>query len=239
MTTSLVTGAAAGLGLAIATTLAERGDVVTLLDRDAGVGEVAADLRGRGYAVRGIVADLTDDDDVVRAIDEAGFAAGGLDVLVNNAGITRDARLANLTVEGFGQVLDVNLLAPMRLTRLLESRLADGSAVVNISSRAALGNFGQANYVTSKSGLTGFTRALALQWAPRVRVNAVAPGLIDSAMTRAMPSEVLAALVERVPAQRMGTAEDVARAVAFLASPDAAYVTGQVLTVCGGRSVAP
>jgi NAD(P)-dependent dehydrogenase (short-subunit alcohol dehydrogenase family) len=108
-----------------------------------------------------------------------------------------------------------------------------------MSSRAALGNFGQTNYVASKSGLIGFTRALALDWAPRARVNAVAPGLIDSPMSRAMPEDVLAGLVDRIPAARIGEPEDVARAVAFLASEDSSYVTGQVLTVCGGRSVAP
>ncbi len=109
-----------------------------------------------------------------------------------------------------------------------------------MSSRAALGNFGQANYVTSKSGLVGFTRALAQSWAPRVRANAVAPGLIDTPMTQAMPPDVLAKSVARVPAQRIGTAADVAAAVVFLASGySPAYVNGQVLTVCGGRSISP
>ena len=107
-----------------------------------------------------------------------------------------------------------------------------------MSSRAALGNFGQTNYVASKSGLIGFTRALALDWAPAVRVNAVAPGLIDSAMSRAMPSDVLGGLVAKIPAGRIGEPVDVARAVAFLVSDDASYITGQVLTVCGGRSIA-
>ena len=118
------------------------------------------------------------------------------------------------------------------------SRLADGGSVVNIASRAALGNFGQANYVTAKSGLIGATRALAMRWAPRVRVNAVAPGLVDTPMTRAIPPAVYEKLVARVPAGRAGAPEEIAEAVAFLASPRSSYVTGQVLLACGGRSVA-
>jgi NAD(P)-dependent dehydrogenase (short-subunit alcohol dehydrogenase family) len=117
--------------------------------------------------------------------------------------------------------------------------MAAGASVVNLSSRAGLGNFGQANYVTSKAGLVGVTRALAQEWAPDVRVNAVAPGLIDTPMTRAMPDAVRDKLVARIPLGRIGTPEDVAGVVAFLAGRDAQYVTGQLLLCCGGRSVAP
>ena len=144
-----------------------------------------------------------------------------------------------MTTEQFEQVIEVNLLVAMRLTLGLRELFAEGSSVVSMSSRAALGNFGQSNYVTSKSALIGFTRALAQQWAPRVRANAVAPGLIDSPMTQAMPAEVLSGLVDKVPAGRIGTADDVADAVVFLVSDAASYITGQVLTVCGGRSIAP
>lgn len=236
--TALVTGAARGLGLDIARLLADRGHTLVLVDRDAGVEEVAADLATAGHRVDGVVADLTTDAGLesVRGVVRE---LGGLDVLVNNAGITRDARLARMTSDDVSTVLDVNLVAPMRLAQALSDQLHDGASVVNMSSRAALGNFGQTNYVASKAGLIGFTRGLALAWAPRVRVNAVAPGLIDSAMTRAMPADVLAGLVDKVPLGRIGTADDVARAVAYLASEDSSYVTGQVLTVCGGRSVAP
>jgi 3-oxoacyl-[acyl-carrier protein] reductase len=160
-------------------------------------------------------------------------------VLVNNAGVTKDARLAKMTVGDFRGVIEVNLLAAMRLTAALDAVLRDGGSVINISSRAALGNFGQVNYVASKAGIVGFTRALALSWAPRIRVNAVAPGLIDSVMSRAMPAEVLDRLVAKIPAGRVGQANDVAQAVAFLAGADSGYITGQVLSVCGGRSIAP
>jgi len=159
-------------------------------------------------------------------------------VLVNNAGITRDARALAMTPEDYALVIRVNLVAPLRLAEAAGPRLADGGSVVNIASRAALGNFGQANYVTAKSGLIGATRALAMRWAPRVRVNAVAPGLVDTPMTRAIPPAVYEKLVARVPAGRAGAPEEIAEAVAFLASPRSSYVTGQVLLACGGRSVA-
>lgn len=235
---ALVTGGARGLGLAIARVLADRGHALLLVDRDDTVVEAAQQLADEGRNVRAVVADLTDDASLA-AVVEAVAAFGGIDVLVNNAGITRDARLLKMTTDDFAAVIDVNLVAPMRLAEALVGHLREGASVVNMSSRAALGNFGQTNYVASKSGLIGFTRALALDWAPRARVNAVAPGLIDSPMSRAMPEDVLAGLVDRIPAARIGEPEDVARAVAFLASEDSSYMTGQVLTVCGGRSVAP
>lgn len=236
---SVVTGAARGLGLAIAARLTSRGDHVVLVDRDPAVTEAAEGLRVDGRSATGIVADLTNPEDLTALAAALSRSHGRIGALVNNAGITRDARLAAMTTEQFHEVVSVNLVAPMRLTTSLAEVLADGSSVVNVSSRAALGNFGQTNYVASKAGLIGFTRALALEWAPRVRVNAVAPGLVDSAMTQAMPAEVLARLVDRVPLQRMGDPGDVADAVDFLTSPRSAYVTGQVLNVCGGRSVAP
>jgi 3-oxoacyl-[acyl-carrier protein] reductase len=235
---AVVTGGARGLGLSIARLLGERGHRLLLVDRDDSVTTTADDLRLAGADATAVVADLTDEGGVT-AVRDAVRGLGGLDVLVNNAGITRDARLAKMTSTDFAAVIDVNLIAPMRLADALADEFRDGGSVVNMSSRAALGNFGQTNYVTSKSGLIGFTRALALTWAPRVRVNAVAPGLIDSAMSRAMPEDVLAGLVAKIPTGRIGEPEDVARAVAFLASDDSSYLTGQVLTVCGGRSVAP
>jgi len=229
--TAIVTGAAGGLGGRIGERLAAAGHDLLLVDLDPAVEEVAA---ARG--ARAVVADLTRAEGV-----GAVLAAAGEDVavLVNNAGITRDARATRMSEDDFAAVIEVNLVAAMRLTLALEPRYRDGAAVVNLSSRAALGNFGQANYSASKSGLVGFGRALAQRWAPRVRVNAVAPSLVDTPMTRAMPPDVLAKMVARIPAGRIGTPDDVAGIVAFLASPDAAYVTGQVLFACGGRSVAP
>jgi 3-oxoacyl-[acyl-carrier protein] reductase len=236
---AVVTGSARGLGEAIALELAERGHSLLLVDRDPSVAETADKLRAHGAEVTWVIADLTDEHGpaLVRAAVRETF--GSADVLVNNVGVTKDVQLAKMTLEGFTGVLEVNLFAAMRLTMAMDALLRDGGSVVNISSRAALGNFGQVNYVASKAGIVGFTRALSLAWAPRIRVNAVAPGLIDSPMSRAMPDEVLDRLVAKIPAGRVGRPDDIANAVAFLAGSDSTYITGQVLTVCGGRSIAP
>jgi 3-oxoacyl-[acyl-carrier protein] reductase len=227
--TAIVTGGAGAIGQAVAARLAADGCRVLLVDVSDGVEDAAARVPG----AEACVADVTAPDAADR-IAEAAEEPPSL--LVNNAGITRDGRAENLTEEEFRAVIRVNLVAPLRLALGLAGRLADGGAIVNMASRAAFGNFGQANYVASKSGLIGATRALAMQLAPRLRVNAVAPGLIDTPMTAAMPPKVYDKLVGRVPAGRAGRPEEVADAVAFLAGAD--YVTGQVLVVCGGRSVA-
>ena len=236
---AVVTGASGGLGVPIVNRLAEAGYELALVDMNPAVNQQAEDLRAKGHVAHGIVANLSDTSGIVEVASAVRRIGSPLMLLVNNAGITRDARLAKMEVEQFDQVIEVNLLAAMRLTSGLADLFAEGASVVSMSSRAALGNFGQANYVTSKSALIGFTRALAQQWAPRVRANVVSPGLIDTPMTQAMPADVLAKLVDKVPAGRIGTPLDVANSVVFLASDQAAYITGQVLTVCGGRSLAP
>jgi NAD(P)-dependent dehydrogenase (short-subunit alcohol dehydrogenase family) len=229
--TAIVTGAAGGLGGRIGERLAAAGHELLLVDLDPAVEEVAA-----AAGARSVVADLTTAEGVAAVLDAAGDDVA---VLVNNAGITRDARATKMEEAAFAAVIEINLVAAMRLTLALEPRYRDGAAVINMSSRASLGNFGQANYSASKSGLVGFGRALAQRWAPRVRVNALAPSLVDTPMTQAMPPEVLEKMVARIPAGRIGSPDDVAGIVAFLASSEAAYVTGQVLFACGGRSVAP
>jgi NAD(P)-dependent dehydrogenase (short-subunit alcohol dehydrogenase family) len=231
VSTAIVTGAAGGLGGRIGERLAAAGHELLLVDLDPRVESVAAAQGGRG-----VIADLTTPEGVARVVEAAGAEVG---VLVNNAGITRDARAVKMTEEDFAAVIEINLTAAIRLTLALAEHYVEGAAVVNLSSRASLGNFGQANYSASKAGLVGFGRALAQRWAPRVRVNAVAPSLVDTPMTQAMPPEVLAKLVARIPAGRIGTPDDVAGVVAFLASADAAYITGQVIYVCGGRTIAP
>lgn len=237
--TAALTGAAGGLGGSIAEALRRAGYRLLLIDRSDHVVDVAKRMAADGGDAIGVVADLTTPGGVAAVFDAVADSGSRLDVLVNNAGTTRDARLVNMTPEAFDTVIQVNLLAAMNLTFGLEELFSYGSSIVNISSRAALGNFGQANYVTSKSALIGFTRALAQSWSPRVRANAVAPGLINTPMTQAMPADVLTKLVDATPAARIGTPDDVAAAVVFLASENAAYVNGQVLTVCGGRSIAP
>lgn len=236
---AVVTGASGGLGVPIVRRLADAGYALALVDMNPAVEELADTLRQDGFSALAIVANLSDDAGIASVVSGVRAAGTPLTLLVNNAGITRDARLQKMEVAQFDQVIEVNLLAAMRLTQGLADVFADGASVVSMSSRAALGNFGQANYVTSKSALIGFTRALAQRWAPRVRANVVSPGLVDTPMTQAMPEDVLAKLVEKVPAARIGTPVDVANAVVFLASDEATYITGQVITVCGGRSLAP
>ena len=229
----VVTGGAAGIGLAIAARLAAAQRVV-IVDRSPATAEAAAAVGGGAVAVE---ADLTTEEGVGAVVAAVGSAGGPLVGLVNNAGITRDARLAKMTPADFEAVLAVNLGAAYRLTSALVPLMADGGAIVSISSRAYLGNFGQYNYAISKGGLVGLTRALALRLAPRIRVNAVAPGLIATAMTAAMPPHVLAGLVQRIPLGRPGRPEEVADLVAFLLSAEAAYITGEVYIIGGGRSL--
>ena len=236
---AVVTGASGGLGVPIVRRLAQAGFALALVDMNPAVEDLAVTLRQEGFDATAIVANLSEDAGIATVVAGVRAAGAPLTLLVNNAGITRDARLQKMEVAQFDQVIEVNLLAAMRLTQGLADVFVDGASVVSMSSRAALGNFGQANYVTSKSALIGFTRALAQRWAPRVRANVVSPGLVDTPMTQAMPEDVLAKLVEKVPAARIGTPLDVANAVVFLASDEASYITGQVITVCGGRSLAP
>lgn len=234
MTVAIVTGASGAIGGAIAARLAADGAGVLCVDRVSTL-EICARIRAGGGSAAGCELDLTDTD-APRAILAAARALGEPSLLVNNAGITRDARALTMEPADFRLVIAVNLVAPLALAEAIGPALCDGGSIVNVSSRAALGNFGQANYVAAKSGLIGATRALALRWAPRLRVNAVAPGLVDTPMTQAMPREVLAKLVARVPLGRAADAAEIAEVVSFLRS--ATYVTGQVVLACGGRSLA-
>lgn len=227
----VVTGAARGIGRAIAARLAAN-PMFTVIGVD-----LSPELGLSEVEMIPVEVDLTSAegvDAVRRSVEEAGLPLLGL---VNNAGITRDSRLVNMSDDDFAAVLDVNLGAAFRLSMTLADLLDEGGSIVNIASRAYLGNFGQFNYSMSKGGVVGLTRALALELAPHVRVNAVAPGLIGTEMAMAIPEEVLDRMVSSIPMGRMGIPEEIANVVWFLLTPLSAYITGEVVVVGGGRSL--
>jgi len=232
----VVTGAAGGIGSAVAHTVGGEGHTIVAVDLSPSLADRVVDLEADGVVVLPVQADLTTDEGL-EAVVAAVRDAGPLQGLVNNAGITRDARLVNMTDQAFEAVLAVNLGAVYRLTTALEPLFSEGSAIVNVSSRAYLGNFGQFNYSMSKGGLVGLTRAMAVRLAPRTRVNAVAPGLIGTEMVLTIPQETLQKMVDNIPLARMGEPGEVADLVAYLLSDRSSYITGHVHVIGGGRSL--
>ena len=235
---AVVTGGAQGLGLAIAELFVEHGAKVVLGDVNMAGAEMAAKRLGSAIAVR---ADVTSEADVTALVDAACSEFGGIDVMVNNAGITRDASLKNMTLEDFRLVVDVHLQGcwlGTKVAGLVMKRQRRGS-IINMSSISGkVGMFGQTNYSAAKAGIVGLTKAAAKELAGAgVRVNAIQPGLIRTAMTEAMPAEVYAAKEAEVPMRRAGEPADVAGAALFLASDLSSYVTGVVLEVSGGRHI--
>jgi 3-oxoacyl-[acyl-carrier protein] reductase len=227
----VVTGAARGIGRSIAERLAANPSF-TVIGAD-----LAPELGLANADITPVQVDLTTTEgiDAVRsAVKETGVPLMGL---VNNAGITRDARLVNMTDEDFRSVLDINLGAAFRLSTALADLFTEGASIVNIASHAYLGNFGQFNYSMSKGGVVGLTRAMALSLAPHVRVNAIAPGLIGTEMAMAIPEDVLEKMIAAIPLERMGTPEEIANVVWFLLTPLSSYITGHVVVVGGGRSL--
>jgi 3-oxoacyl-[acyl-carrier protein] reductase len=235
---ALVTGATRGIGRAIAVALANEGlHVVGTATSAAGAAKVDEALSAHA-GCRGIVLDVTDGAALDAAVAAIVQQQGGLHVLVNNAGITRDMLSMRLKDEDWDAVLDTNLKAVFRASRaaikpMMKQRWG---RIVNITSVVgAAGNPGQANYAAAKAGVAGMTRAMARELGSRnITVNCVAPGFIDTDMTRELPEAAKAALLAGIPLGRLGTAEEVAHAVAFLASPRAAYITGTELHVNGG-----
>ena len=233
---AIVTGGARGIGFAIARELADAGAKVAIVDLEED--EAARASVEIGGPESGFACNVSDPAACDRALAEAESEYGPPDILVNNAGITRDNLLLRLGDEDWQRVLDVNLSGAFYVTR----RVARGmmkrrtGRIVNIASVVGLtGNRGQANYAASKAGLIGFTKSVAQELASRnVLVNAVAPGFIQTEMTAALGEETRAAIAENIPLGRMGTPEDIAGVVRFLAGPHASYVTGQVIVVDGG-----
>ncbi len=235
--TALVTGASRGIGRAIALALAQAGfRVIGTATTEAGaaaIGEALAPLGGRG-----IVLNVTDGAAVDAAIDAIVKADGGLHVLVNNAGITRDGLSMRMKDDDWDAVHDTNLKAVFRACRAATRPMMKQrhGRIVNITSVVgASGNAGQANYAAAKAGVAGLTRALARELGPRgITVNCVAPGFIATDMTEVLPEAVKTTLLSSIPLGRLGRAEEVAHTVAFLASPQAGYITGAEIDVNGG-----
>ena len=238
---AIVTGASQGLGREMAIELARNGARVACVARNAEkLAATVAEITQAGGAAEAFSCDVQDRESVDQLVDQIADQWERLDILVNNAGITRDTLLPRMSDVEWDDVINTNLRGAFLFTRAASRHMmrARYGRIINISSVSGLiGNPGQTNYSASKAGLIGMTRSLSRELAGRkVTVNAVAPGFIESEMTKALGPMVIEEAKQRIPAKRLGTPQDVSAAVLFLASPAAAYVTGQVLTVDGGMT---
>lgn len=236
---AVITGASRGIGRSIALALAEAGAKIVAVDIDLAATEATvAELKQLGVEALAVQGNVTLADDAEKMIDAAVKAFGRVDILVNNAGITRDGLLMRMKDEDWDAVLTVNLKGAFLCTRAAAKVMTKqrSGRIINIASVVGqMGNAGQANYCASKAGLIGLTKSNARELAKRnVTVNAVAPGFIATAMTDALPEKVREELAAQIPLERLGSAEDIANAVVFLAAEKSAYITGQVIAVNGG-----
>jgi len=239
---AIITGSAQGIGAAIAERFAAEGASLSLVDVDqAGVEATATRLANTGADCLARRADVSSGEEVKAVVDQTVERFGRVDILVNNAGIARDGLLIRMTEQDWDTVMAVNLKGVFHLTKAVARIMMKqrSGAIVNVSSVIGLrGNAGQMNYAASKAGVVGATKSAAKELASRgIRVNAVAPGLIQTAMTEALNEKTRSALLQTIPAARLGGVEDVASAVLFLASDQASYVTGEVLRVDGGLAM--
>ena len=237
--TALVTGAAQGIGRDIALALAADGADVAICDVNIDAARTtAADIEAKGRKSLAVKANVASSEEVTAMVDQTVQSLGRLDILVNNAGITRDGLILRMKDEDWDLVLSINLKGAFLCTKSALKYMTKQrtGTVINIASIVgAMGNAGQVNYVASKAGLIGMTKTIAREYANRnITANAVAPGFIDTAMTQALTENVRQELAKQIPLGRLGSSEDVANAVRFLASPAAAYITGQVIHVNGG-----
>jgi len=226
-----VTGSTRGIGLAVAHKFASLGANVVLNGRSEISEDLLAQFADYGVTVVGISGDISNGEDAQRMVAEAIEKLGSVDVLVNNAGITNDKLMLKMTEEDFERVLKINLTGAFNMSKARQGAIINMSSVVGL-----MGNIGQANYAASKAGLIGFTKSVAREVAARgVRVNAIAPGFIESDMTDAIPEKMKDAMLAQVPMKRIGQAEEVAEVAAFLAGQE--YLTGQTIAIDGGMTM--
>ncbi|UUW72051.1 3-oxoacyl-ACP reductase FabG [Pseudomonas oryzihabitans] len=236
---ALVTGATRGIGQAIALELGRLGaTVIGTATSEAGAQRIAESLKANGIEGTGLVLNVSDNASVAAALEQVQAQFGAPSILVNNAGITRDNLMLRMKDDEWFDVIDTNLNSLFRLSKAVLKGMTKGrwGRIVSIGSVVgAMGNAGQANYAAAKAGLEGFTRALAREVGSRsITVNAVAPGFIDTDMTRELPEAQRTALLTQIPAGRLGQADEIAKVVGFLAGEGAAYVTGATIPVNGG-----
>lgn len=240
---AIVTGGGKGIGSAIALRLAEDGNnvVINYAGSREAAEKTAQQCRAAGAEAEVFRADVANEEECLQLADFCLDTFGRIDILVNNAGITRDNLMMRMDPEDFRHVVDVNLTGSFYMMKAVSRPMmkAHYGRIVSISSVSALtGNPGQVNYSASKAGIIGMTRSLARELASRkITVNAVAPGAVDTDMTRELPEKVRTAMLDAIPMKRMGSPEDIANAVSFLAKEESSYITGQVLNVSGGMYI--
>ncbi len=238
---AIITGAARGIGKAIAIKFAENGARLALISRSERVLQLAEELKAQGYDVKGYQLDVSDFEKCQQTGQQIIEDFGTVDILVNNAGITRDTLLLRMTEEDWDTVINVNLKSVFNMTKAVLQHMIRkrGGVIINMSSVVGRGgNAGQANYAASKAGIIGFSKSVAKEYGNRnIRCNVIAPGFIKTDMTDVLPEKVVQEYINSIPLRRQGKAEEVANVALFLASDMASYITGQVINVCGGLDI--